>query len=706
MTCPGRYIYVNKNTMKMYSLKGVSYDEWNICDWCVTNGCADSYIDKVEEFVDHKNRRFSCNCHNVHATVNEYMCDECMEKPCGPYSLRSKWSADKSVDSGICLRCKSGISRGKYCSLCAHSELRCICGNPHQMASIGLVDLLYISQYFHVGHCVAYIKVVSVNPDRKYKVISRKARMTYPLKMTFDKFVARKGESKAVLDIIAEMAKNNTENDSCRLGIVLDDSSDSDERKSQLKLMKVPFIDSGRAASIIAKMCSVNIMYISLLHTFTEQEVLAADSSICAALDNDDVVNNIHCGVFSGNLTCSSLRKYLSRLHDLGASEKFYSAIRTLFCETKHAKKLMPQLRPSFAIEVVAKCCTDSDKKFIKKICRILGVKNMEEALNVALNNAIRNPKTAVRIVNNIAQMIPGFKWTVEHFHQSIESESSYVFSLVSRSVDLNLHKRALFERVIAKRGQKTDENNSLRTIARTIIHSSLEKFLAGTMDDDFAYFVAGYGKMFGNTLYELIESFANCKITYESALELIKLGYVPKNETINSLSEQFSRAWGNNGVNWNVVQMLRAARSAFRCNLYDEWDDLFEKRLEQFLETHDIHSRGPTEKVYHRGYVLDKIAQPFLSSSVKPYVITKWDECFYDEEYLYIANKLRMFVKHHYGIRNSSSSSSSEDETSSYSSSSSGSEDETSSSSSSSSVPMRTRRSDSTSSSSSSSSD
>lgn len=682
MTCPGKYTYINKNTMKMYSFKGISSDKWNICDWCVTNGCADSYIDKVEEFVDHKNRRFSCNCHNVHATINNYMCDECMEKPC-----RS--------GSGICLRCKNGIGNGKYCALCAHSELRCICGNPHQMASVGIVDLLYISQYFHVAHCVAYIKVVSVNPDRKYKVISREARMTYPPTMTFNKFVARNEEHKAILDIITEMAKNNTENDSCKPSMVLNESESSDSEssdsseqkpKNQLKLMKVPFSDSGRAASIITKMCKANIMYISLLHMFSEQEVLAADSSICDALDIDDVVNNIHCGVFSGNLTCSSLRKYLSRLHDLGASEKFYSAIRTLFCETKHAKKLMPQLRPSFAIEVVAKCCTDADKKFIKKICSILGVKNMGEALIIALNNAIRNTKTSIRGVNNIAQMIPGFKWTVEHFHQAIEAENSYVFALISRSVGMDPHKRALFERVIAKRGQKTDENNALRTIARTIINPSLNKFLAGTMDCDFAYFVAGYGKMFGNTLYELIASFASCKITYESALELIKLGYVPKDETINSLSEQFSRSWSNNGVNWNVVQMLRAVRTllirtTFKCKIYDEWDDLFEKRLEQFLESHDIRSRGTDEKLYHHGKVLDKVAQPILSPSVMPYVITKWDVCFYDEEYLYISNKLRMFVKHHYGIRNSSSSSSSEDETSSYSSSSSGSEDETSSS-------------------------
>ena len=666
MTCPGRYTYVRKNTMKMYSFKGVPGNEWNICDWCVTNGCADYYIDKVEESVDHKNRKFSCNCHNVHATINIYMCDDCTENP----------HVLNSTGAGNCLRCKSEIDCGKYCASCAHSELKCICGNPHLLASIGLVDLLYISQYFHVDCRDAY-------GGRKYKVISREARITYPSKVTFDNFAAGKKQNKAILNIIAEMAKNNTENDSCKLSF--DDSSDSESSDSdsgkkpwsQLKLMKVPFSDSGRIACIIAKMCAKNITYINLLNEFTEQEVLAADSSICDALDNDDIVEHIYWGVFSGNLTCSALKKYLSRLHDLNLPEKFYTAIRMLLRnkKSKYAKKMMPQMRPLFAAEVVSECCADGNKKFIKKMCGVLGVENMKEVLNIALGSS----KTSTESINNIVQMIPGFKWTIEHIYQSIDAENSCVFALASMSVNINPHRRILFERIIAKRGQKIDENNALRTIAKTLILPSLDRFVAGVMDDDFTYFVAGYGKMFGDSLYELIASFASCKITYESALELIKLGYVPKDETINSLSEQFSRAWSNNGVNWNVVQMLRAARTSFKCNLYDEWDDLFEKRLERFLESHDISSRGATEKLYHHGNVLDKVAQPILSPSVMPYVITKWDVCFYDEEYLYIANKLRMFVKHYYGIRNPSSSS--EDETSSYSSSSSGSEDETSSS-------------------------
>lgn len=671
----------------MYSFKGVPSNEWNICDWCVTNGCADYYIDKVEEFVDPNHRKFSCNCRNVHATINIYMCDDCTENP----------HVLNSTGAGNCLRCKSEIDCGKYCASCAHSELKCICGNPHRLASIGLVDLLYISQYFHVDCRDAY-------GGRKYKVISREARITYPSKVTFSRFVARKKENKAILNIIAEMAKNNTENDSCKLSF--DDSSDSESSDSdsdsgkkpwsQLKLMEVPFSDSGRIACIIAKMCAKNITYINLLNEFTEQEVLAADSSICDALDNDDIVEHIYWGVFSGNLTCSALKKYLSRLHDLNLPEKFYTAIRMLLRnkKSKYAKKMMPQMRPLFAAEVVSECCTDGNKKLIKSMYGVLGVENMKEVLNIALGNS----KTSTRSINNIVQMIPGFKWTIEHIYQSIDAENSCVFALASMSVNINPHRRILFERIIAKRGQNSDENNALRTIAKTLIQPSLDKFLAGVMDDDFTYFVAGYGKMFGNNLYELVASFANCKITYESALELIKLGYVPKDETINRLSDQFRRSWSNNSVNWNVVQMLRATRTAFKCKLYDEWDDLFEKRLEQFLETHDICSRGTAEKLRYYGGVLDKVAQPISSPSTMPYIITKWDICFYDEEYLYIANKLRMFVKHYYGIRNPSSSS--EDETTSSGDETSSSDAETStSSSSSSSAPMKQRR-DSTSSS------
>lgn len=196
------------------------------------------------------------------------------------------------------------------------------------MASIGLVDLLYISQYFHVDCRDAY-------GGRKYKVISREARITYPSKVTFDNFAAGKKQNKAILNIIAEMAKITLKMihvncHSMTVAIAKAAIVIAEKPWSQLKLMKVPFSDIGRIASIIAKMCAKNITYVNLLNEFTEQEVLAADSSICDALDNDDIVEHIYWGVFSGNLTCSALKKYLSRLHDLNLPEKFYTAIRIL----------------------------------------------------------------------------------------------------------------------------------------------------------------------------------------------------------------------------------------------------------------------------------------------------------------------------------------------------------------------------------------
>lgn len=76
----------------------------------------------------------------------------------------------------------------------------------------------------------------------------------------------------------------------------------------------------------------------------------------------------------------------------------------------------------------------------------------MKEVLNIALGSS----KTSTESINNIVQMIPGFKWTIEHIYQSIDAENSCVFALASMSVNINPHRRILFERIIAKRGQKS----------------------------------------------------------------------------------------------------------------------------------------------------------------------------------------------------------------------------------------------------------